>query len=637
MCGITGFASRYGRISPPPSVARAMCATLHHRGPDDEGLFHADHAFIGMRRLAIIDPAGGHQPFVSEDGRVHAVVNGEIYNYRELRRALEGKGHRFQTDSDAECVLHGYEEHGPDIFRRLRGMFAAAVWDADTECLVLARDRFGKKPLYYADTSVGLYFSSELKTFGVIPRFQPEINTSMVPAYLMLGYVPTPESMLAGVRKLPPGHHLVYHRGATLIERYWQLPFEPKFDEREDQLLERLESVVDDAVAARLVSDVPFGAFLSGGVDSGLVVSLMARHLSQPVQTYTIGFEEDAFNEAQTARRVAEHIGTDHTEVVLKPDPPAIAESLACFIDEPLADSSAIPTFLVSRLAASRVKMVLSGDGGDEMFGGYDRYRRYLLLRMLQFPGHRPTAAAMAAVLGMVPASTTRRLGRICTRLSLAEPDDYLSGVAIALPREIRNLLSPDLAIPARGFGVLDRFHPCEAGLTPLDRTIRGDIGTYLLDDILAKVDRMSMANSLEVRSPLLDQHVAEFAARLPVDMKIRGNEGKYLLKQLARRNLPADVVDRPKHGFAIPLSEWLRGDLRELLHDTLSADSFNSSGVFQTQNIRHLAAQHQTGRRDHGELLWAVLIFELWRSRLFESRATIPSAEPEQRLSAHG
>lgn len=626
MCGIVGAVSPPGGKLPGRDTAARMCDAIVHRGPDSEGIWFGEQVFLGMRRLAIIDLAGGDQPIFSEDRRVCAVVNGEIYNYRELRTDLEGLGHRFASDSDVECVVHAYEQYGAGCFEKLRGMFAAAVWDTRRRALLLARDRFGKKPLFYRCDDQGLVFASELKSLLAMPGFRPELNRSAVGDYLALGYVPTPVSMLEGLRKLRPGHYLEYCEGRLAERPYWTLRFTPKLNQSPAELIEQLDAKLHDAVAVRLASDVPYGAFLSGGIDSSLVVALMSRHMSRPVQTFSVGFAEAQFNEADDALRIARHIGTEHHELVLDGQLGDLLANLPWHLDEPLADSSAIPTFLVSRLAAEHVKMVLSGDGGDEMFAGYERYARYLQLRRLRRLGAIPMLGAMSPVIRLLPAGWQRRVARARTRLRMRHPDDYITGVALATAPDIQRLLARHAASVRPYAGIAPHFDTPDTSLGVLDRVLAGDILSYLLDDILVKVDRMSMANSLEVRSPLLDHELAEFAARLPETLKLRGGIGKYLLRQVAARYLPDSCIRKPKQGFAIPLAKWLRTDLRGLLLDTVHSQAFRERELFDVHAVRRMASDHVRGVHDHAEVLWALLVLERWTVRFVDAPAARPS-----------
>lgn len=624
MCGIAGLISLDGRALPGPQTLDAMCRTIVHRGPDDQGTFHTDWAAIGMRRLAIIDVAGGHQPVTSAGGRIQLVFNGEIYNFRELRQTLEARGYVFQSHSDSECIAHAYAEYGTDCFAMLRGMFAIAIVDQDRRRLVLARDRIGKKPLYLGELSPGvLGFGSELKTLLAVPGWQPRIAMDSVQDFFSLGYIPAPDTIFEGIGKLPPGHWMSIEPGQNggapniVQTRYSHVDFLPKWADDEDTLQERLFAELDDAVRVRLVSDVPFGAFLSGGLDSSVVCALMTRHLSQPLKTFSIGFDEAGFDELPDARRVAQHLGTEHHEMVVRPDAANLLETLVHHFDEPFGDSSAIPTFLVSQLAARHVKMVLSGDGGDELFAGYSRYRRYATLQRIRHTtlGLAPGLARLGGAL--LPGAHGRRLSGIGQRLSLPWPDDYLALVALANPADLRLLFGE--RAHADPFGsVRQRFVRPDID-SHAEQILSGDMDTYLVDDILVKVDRTTMANSLEARAPLLDQNLIAFSARLPFDLKLHGEQGKYLFRKVAARLLPAEVLTKRKQGFAIPLATWFRNELRPMLLDTIGSRAFKERGIFDHEGIQRLVNEHQQGLQDRGELLWMVMVLETWMRSLPE------------------
>ena len=622
MCGIAGLISLDGRALPGPQTLDAMCRTIVHRGPDDQGTFHTDWAAIGMRRLSIIDVAGGHQPVTSAGGRIQLVFNGEIYNFRELRQTLEARGYVFQSHSDSECIAHAYAEYGTDCFAMLRGMFAIAIVDQDRRRLVLARDRIGKKPLYLGELSPGvLGFGSELKTLLAVPGWQPRISMDAVQDFFSLGYIPAPDTIFEGIGKLPPGHWMSIEPGQdggapNIVQtRYSHVDFLPKWTDDEDTLQERLFAELDDAVRVRLVSDVPFGAFLSGGLDSSVVCALMTRHLSQPLKTFSIGFDEAGFDELPDARRVAQHLGTEHHEMVVRPDAANLLETLVHHFDEPFGDSSAIPTFLVSQLAARHVKMVLSGDGGDELFAGYSRYRRYATLQRIRRAtlGMAPGLAKLGGAL--LPGARGRRLSGIGQRLGLPWPDDYLALVALANPADLR-LLFGERAHADPFSSVRQRFVRSDID-SHAEQILSGDMDTYLVDDILVKVDRTTMANSLEARAPLLDQNLIAFAARLPFDLKLRGEQGKYLFRKVATRLLPAEVLTKRKQGFAIPLATWFRNDLRPMLLDTIGSRAFKERGIFDQAGIQRLVDEHQQGLQDRGELLWMVMVLETWMRTL--------------------
>ena len=630
MCGIAGLISLDGRALLGLQTLDAMCRTIVHRGPDDQGTFHTDWAAIGMRRLSIIDVAGGHQPVTSAGGRIQLVFNGEIYNFRELRQTLEARGYVFQSHSDSECIAHAYAEYGTDCFAMLRGMFAIAIVDQDRRRLVLARDRIGKKPLYLGELSPGvLGFGSELKTLLAVPGWQPRISMDAVQDFFSLGYIPAPDTIFEGIGKLPPGHWMSIEPGQdggapNIVQtRYSHVDFLPKWTDDEDTLQERLFAELDDAVRVRLVSDVPFGAFLSGGLDSSVVCALMTRHLSQPLKTFSIGFDEAGFDELPDARRVAQHLGTEHHEMVVRPDAANLLETLVHHFDEPFGDSSAIPTFLVSQLAARHVKMVLSGDGGDELFAGYSRYRRYATLQRIRRAtlGMAPGLAKLGGAL--LPGARGRRLSGIGQRLGLPWPDDYLALVALANPADLR-LLFGERAHADPFSSVRQRFVRSDID-SHAEQILSGDMDTYLVDDILVKVDRTTMANSLEARAPLLDQNLIAFAARLPFDLKLRGEQGKYLFRKVAARLLPAEVLTKRKQGFAIPLATWFRNDLRPMLLDTIGSRAFKERGIFDQAGIQRLVDEHQQGLQDRGELLWMVMVLETWMRTLPDQTSPSP------------
>ena len=623
MCGIIGIVAAPGGAPPSEAVGHAMNAAITHRGPDDEGLYCDERAMLGMRRLSIIDLEGGRQPVHNEDGTVQAVFNGEIYNFRELRAELEARGHRFYTSSDTEVIVHGYEEWGEKVFARLDGMFGIALWDTRTRTMILARDRFGEKPLFYShapDDGGRLLFASELKSLLQVPGFDRTISPDAVRAYVCFGYVPTPGSIFEGVHKLPPGHFLRFADGKIAIRRYYRLELEPKLELSEAEAEDELARLLDQAVKSRLVADVPFGAFLSGGIDSSVVVALMSRHLSQPVRTFSIGFREAEYNELADARRVSHHLGTEHHELIVEPDAVDLLQQLVWYLDEPFADSSAVPTYLVSKLAREHVKMVLTGDAGDEAFAGYDRYLRYLDLQRL---GSLKSAVAVtAAVAGhFVPAERGFRLRRIAERLRQPYPDSYLSGVAVTRADIADELLGDAVrSEEADHYGGLAAVARASETLEPLDRCVAIDFASYLPDDVLVKLDRMAMANSLEGRAPFLDHKVVEFGVRLPPELRIRNHRGKYLLRKVAARWLPPEVLTKPKHGFGIPLAKWFRGPLAGLAADLIGSRSFRERGLIRPEAAQRYLKDHLEGRADHGELLWLVLSLELWARRYLDA-----------------
>lgn len=615
MCGIAGFVAAPGRVVPDLGVGEAMTAAIVHRGPDDGGVHREDTVLLGMRRLAIIDLGGGHQPMSSADGQCVLVFNGEIYNFRRLRAELQSLGRAFRTDSDSEVILVAYQTWGEAAVARLEGMFAFALWDRSRRQVLFARDRLGKKPLFLHEGEEGIGFASELKSLLALPGFRRDVDTGALPGYFAFGYVPSPRSIFRGVRKLSPGHYAVYRDGRLREQCYWQLEFKPAFSGSEAEAEAQLHQHLQDAVDDRLIADVPFGALLSGGLDSSVVVALMAQRMSQPVKTFSIGFKEARYSELGSARRVAEHLGTEHHELIVDPEATELAEKLVWHLDEPFADSSALPTYLVCQLASQQVKLVLSGDGGDEAFAGYERYLRFLALQRLG-PLRGAAGFGLRVAGGVMPGRFGQRLRRLGQRLGQGFPDSYLSGVALSRPEQMQALLGP---AGAEGYAALHPLFRSGDTRPMIDRIVDADIRSYLLDDILVKLDRMSMAASIEGRAPLLDRRVVEFAVRLPAHLRIRAGRGKHLLRQVARRWLPADVLDKPKQGFAIPLPEWFCGRLGEMAADAFASRAFRERGWVRPVMADALLAEHRRGVADHAEPLWQVLVLELWARRFLD------------------
>jgi asparagine synthase (glutamine-hydrolysing) len=624
MCGIAGFADLIPRartLEADRQRVKAMCDVMRHRGPDDEGFHVAAGVGLGMRRLSIIDLSTGHQPIHNEDGTVWVVFNGEIYNYRELRQALEDAGHRFYTSSDTETIVHGYEEWGDAVFSRLRGMFGIAIWDARLRALLVGRDRPGIKPLYYAEAGGRLFFGSEAKCLLANPEIDRRLDPASLDHYLAHLYTPRDRAIFRGMRKLAPGHFLKVQDGRVEVQRYWQLPIDETFGGTEDEALDALDDTLSGAVRSHMISDVPLGAFLSGGIDSSLVVALMAKASTRPVQTFSIGFDEEGFNELPHARKVAAHLGTDHHEFIVRPDALGILDRVVWHFDEPFADASAIPTWYVSEIARRHVTVVLSGDGGDELFGGYDRYLPHP--RVASFDRLAPGVGRALA------AATWRALphgmkGKNFLRHVARDPQGrYLDSVTFFFADEREALLAPELqeavvrteADFAAPFARFERL-PLAAQMMAFD------FETYLPEDCLVKVDRMSMAHSIESRVPLLDHRVVEFAASLPVSMKIQGDRRKHLLKQLAFRYAPREILDRPKQGFGVPIGHWFRGSLRDAFGDILSSPTTRQRGYFDYRFVDRVLEEHLSGRRDHSLRLWQLLVFELWHRQYVDSAA---------------
>lgn len=619
MCGIAGFVLRDRTAE--PAVVRAMCDRIRHRGPDDEGYYVEGGCALGIRRLSIIDLSGGHQPITNEDRSLWLVFNGEIYNYRELRTDLESHGHRFQTNTDTETLVHLYEHEGPACVVRLRGMFACAIWDAPRHRLFLARDRFGKKPLYYALLPHGIFFASEISSL-VQSGVPLDPDAEALRLYFQFSYIPDPLTACRAIRKLQAGSWLTYDsNGAVHHERYWRLPAPSTAapQQSEEQAAGALREKFDEAVRIRMIADVPLGAFLSGGIDSSSVVASMALQSPDPVKTFSIGFEESAFNELPYARLVARTYRTDHHEILVKPDSVSLVERVVDHLGEPFGDSSAIPTLVLSEFAARHVKVALSGDGGDELFGGYPVFLALSQHKLDRIPGFlRRFTAKLAEWLPY--ASYGKNYLRMLSRPTALERYFEFNYAPYFL-RE--RLLQPEWMLPADSACLWRAFADCllPEGTDVLSRAMYFETTANLTGDMLVKVDRMSMAASLEVRCPMLDHELAEMAASLPHRWKIANGNGKQILLKAVGDRLPPEIVARPKMGFGVPLAEWFRGPLRELLWDRLTSPGFLQRGIVSPQFLRHLLAEHQNGRRNNHHLLWSLLVLEMWFQVMEQSR----------------
>ncbi|MFW5969012.1 MAG: XrtA/PEP-CTERM system amidotransferase, partial [Halofilum sp. (in: g-proteobacteria)] len=634
MCGIAGVFDIRGRREITPDLVERMNNAQYHRGPDDGGVHVEPGLGLGHRRLAIIDlsPAG-HQPLFNDAGTVGVVYNGEIYNFQELRNELQGRGYRFRSHCDTEVIVHAWSEWGETCVERFRGMFAFALWDSATRSLFLARDRLGIKPLYYAHLPNGLFvFGSELKALAQHPDLPREIDPQAVEDYFALGYVPDPRSILRHVRKLTPGHRLRVREGSTPPEpdAYWRMQFPEHFHEgTADVLGENLIARLREAVEIRRIADVPLGAFLSGGVDSSAVVAMMAQAGGEPVKTSSISFGQPEFNEAAWAEQVAKRYGTDHQVREVSPDDFSLIDRLVDLYDEPFADSSAMPTYRVCELARSRVTVALSGDGGDEGFGGYRRYRWYAQeqrIRNLLPSGLRgPVFGALGRLYPKLNRAP-RYLRAKATFQSLAlDPlEGYLDSVAV-VKSPIRNrLFSDSFRKELQGYRALEVFrrHAADAPDDPLLQAQYIDFQTYLPGDILTKVDRASMAHSLEVRVPVLDHKLVEWAAGLAPRMKLNRGEGKYLFKRALRPHLSDDILYRRKMGFGVPLADWFRGPLAERVRTELLGPELLDSGIFDPDTVRRLVEQHQAGDWDHSAPLWSLFMYSGFQKRFLEDRS---------------
>ena len=627
MCGIAGYVLKRGHAD--AATVRGMCDTIRHRGPDDFGFRIDGECALGMRRLSIIDLNTGHQPIGNEDGTVWVVFNGEIYNYQQLRRELLTRGHVFRTDSDTETLVHLYEEEGRQGLDRLRGMFAFAIWDANRRRLFIARDRFGKKPLYYAHLPSGLWFGSELKCLRAagVPL---DVDDEALKLYFQFAYIPDPWTAFRGIRKLPPGSWLMYENGRLETGTYWKPPtpaVEPPAGLSREDARAQLRELFDESVRMRMIADVPIGAFLSGGIDSASVVASMALQSREPVRTFSIGFEEAEFNELEYARMVARKYKTQHHEVVVRPDSAELVQKLVRHFDEPFGDSSAIPTWIVSEIAVQHVKVALSGDGGDELFAGYPRFGA---MRRLAAWGRVPRAARRA-MSGLAASLPYGAFGR--NYLHMLSRDSALARYFEAnfAPWHFRAmLLRPEWMLPPDEEHLRAVFAPflLPAHADPVSQALYFESSVNLPGDMLVKVDRMSMANSLEVRCPLLDHVLAEFAAALPHSWKMRGGAGgpagKTILIEALGDRLPDELLHRPKMGFGVPLAKWFRTSLREMLWDHLTGERFLGRGIATRESVQVLLEEHQSGRRDHYHWLWSLLMLELWFEDLESERPSV-------------
>jgi asparagine synthase (glutamine-hydrolysing) len=630
MCGICGLASLDGASAPDREALERMNETLRHRGPDSDGIAIDGPVGLAMRRLSIIDLAGGDQPIANEDGSAMVVQNGEIYNYRELRAGLERAGHRFSTRSDTEVLVHLYEERGPRFVSELRGMFGLALWDRSRRRLVLARDRFGIKPLYYRVESGTLSFGSELKALLRQPGFSREIDPDALEAFLAFNSIPAPLTVFREARKLPAGHLLVWDGGEVAIERYAQPTPAPAAElrtEPEEALAEELRERLADSVRAHLVADVPVGVMLSGGIDSCALAALAASETAEPINTFSIGFEESSFNELDRARLVAERFGTDHHELVVRPDAVELLPSIVEAFDEPFADSSALPTYLVAELAAGSVKVALSGEGGDELFGGYYTYAADLLA-----PRLAPLARLARPIVERLPSSSSKvsldyRAKRFVQAAHLPPLERHHGWKEIFSPEARAELL---VAGRHRGRDPLEiwraRYVETE-GCDELARLQDVDLRVYLVDDLLVKTDRASMAHSLEARVPFLDPVVAELALALPRSAKVRGLAKKRLLRKALAPLLPREVVRGRKQGFSIPVAAWLRGELEPFAREALAPDVIARQGFFDAGVVTRLLDHHVAGREDLSRQLWGLLSFTLWHETYARSAEQVAAS----------
>ena len=630
MCGICGIAHKTRDHYVPPSLVDSMCQTIIHRGPDDQGIFCENNIGLGARRLSILDVEGGHQPLANENSSVWAAHNGEIYNCPDLRDELKERGHIFKSNTDTEIFVHGYEEWGLDFVQKLRGMFATAVWDKIENRLVLVRDRLGIKPLYYTlleDQT--LVFGSELKTILVHPKVKRILEPQALDIFLTLEYIPAPYSIFKNIFKLPAGHQLVYQNGHVFIKKYWDL--EPSSHKsllsqqpNTNSLKEELYDLLKESVKMRLLSDVPLGAFLSGGIDSSAIVGLMSELGQNPLKTFSIGFEDESYNELDYARGIAKKFDTEHHELMLRPQALELTEQLVNHLDEPFGDFSIFPTFLVSKMAREHVTVILSGDGGDEVFGGYEHY---LAQKMARLPLITASQKMIAPFIKRCPPSSKKKgawnkLQRFNQGFSFHPALRHFRWMMFQSEQDKHSLYTEDFKKEIGGIRSLHKTEPFSQIFPQLEMydSINGelflDLKTYLVDDILVKVDRMSMASSLETRVPLIDHKIVEFLFRLPGQLKLHGRETKWLFKKTMERLLPQENIYRQKEGFSIPIKHWLKTDLKDLMGDTLQEKTITQDNLFNYPAIKNMMDLHLAGRKNFSHQLWALLIFEIWKEK---------------------
>jgi asparagine synthase (glutamine-hydrolysing) len=641
MCGIAGKFVYDASASIDPCLLRSMTDAVIHRGPDADGYYLGPGIALGHRRLRIIDLVTGDQPLANEDGSVRVIFNGEIYNFEELRRVLEARGHTFRTRTDTEVIVHGYEEWGDCVVERFRGMFAFALWDERGRRLLLARDRAGVKPLHYAELPDGIVFGSEIKSLIEDPDVPRDWSAEAIDAYLTLLYVPAPQTVFRAIKKLPPAHYLVAEHGAVTVRRYWDLEFGGDARRQvhgvvtEERELHDIDEALREAVRLRLISDVPLGAFLSGGIDSSAVVTYMVETSNAPVVTTSVGFDQAAFDELAHAEAVARHLGCEFHPQIANPQIELLLPKLAWHFDEPFADSSAVPTYYVSAAARSLVTVALSGDGGDELWAGYGRHR------VEQWEGRARTLLGRATPLvGFIARALPLSIkgARALRHLALRPDEAYAHKHAYGLfePRAKPALYSDGFAAAAHETDPFTPFRDAWQSCTsadPVDRAMYVDFRTYLPDDIMTKVDRMSMAVSLEAREPLLDHLLLERAAAVPSALKLKNGTTKYLLRRLLERRVPRSILERKKHGFEAPIAAWLRGPLAAMTGDLLTDGHLHARGLFRQREIDRLWTEHRSARADHAHRLWQLLMLELW-FRQFVDRQSTRAEAPESALA---
>jgi len=630
MCGICGIAKVGNKESIHPPLISSMCQTIIHRGPDDEGIYIDKNIALGSRRLSIIDLDTGHQPISNENGSVWVVCNGEIYNFPALKEELISRGHNFSTKTDTETIVHGYEEWGEDFIKKLRGMYAFALWDAAQHKLLLVRDRIGIKPLYYTileDST--LVFGSELKAVLTHPGVKRSIEPQALDFFLTLEYIPAPYSIFKNIFKLPAACSLIYKDGKMRVKKYWELESGKSIHKSYtkqtlNSLMDELYNLLKESVKMRLISDVPLGAFLSGGIDSSSIVGLMRELGASPLKTFSIGFEDSTYNELDSARRIAKKFHTDHEEFIIQPQALELTEKLIHHLDEPFGDFSIFPTYLVSKMARSRVTVILSGDGGDEIFSGYEHYQAQ---RLSAFPLIPFLQKPLSSIVKKFPPSPKKKglwnkLRRFGQGLEFSPELRHFRWMMFLTAENRKLMYTKDLTHELGGIKQLNKIEPFQEIFLNMDRfdaktaELYLDLKTYLVDNILVKVDRMSMAQSLETRVPLLDHKIVEFIFKLPGDLKLKGMTTKWIFKKTMERLLPRKNIFRSKEGFSIPMKHWLRKELKELMLDYLSQERIQNEGLFNFDLIKKMIDLHLQGRENFSHQLWALLVFEIWKEQ---------------------
>lgn len=627
MCGICGIVWNDAQRRTPDGLIEQMNDRMQHRGPDGSGYLNEPGVSLGHRRLSIIDLAGGKQPLANEDETVWVTFNGEIYNFHDLTDDLVSRGHQFRTRSDTEVLVHLYEEYGPEMVQRLRGMFAFAIWDKKTRTLMLARDRLGQKPLVYWQDAEGFRFASELKSLLVEPGFPKDLDWTALDHYLAYQYVPHPMTIFRAARKVPPAHYAILRDGQLSLHRYWKPAYEEEVQRSEQEYIEELRQTLTEATRLRMISDVPLGAFLSGGIDSTIVVGLMRQVSNSPIKTFSIGFPVKEFDETAYARMAARHLQTDHEEFMVEPDAVDVVSKLAWYYDEPFSDSSAVPTYYVSKMTRQRVTVALTGDAGDELFCGYLRYQAVQIGEWFDRLPQLLKSMITNRIWQRIPASAKqksklRRFKKLTSILGQPPEQRYRHWVSIYDDASREALYTPELAAQLNGdhpSSWLDRLYAELPGRDMITRTMYVDLLSYLPVDLLTKVDIASMANSLECRGPFLDHHVVALAGRMPLSLKLRGRTKKYILKKAFPDLLVPEIQQRGKMGFGVPIDHWLRKELAPMTKDLLLSSRFTQRGWFLPQTVEKLVRDHIEGRWDHSYRLWSLIMLELWAQNFLD------------------